>query len=397
MRFLFLMKWPLNQRNVERFGLQAMLDRGHQVTVLDMMRACHPNARYHHLDPVKDPRLEVRRIDTWSQLTAEAATFAQADMIMLMIQSYGLSEITLPSLRMIAAAGRPYTIFMPTLVPGEVGAFEELPLRRKLREFGSRLKKASFRNSLVHRLPPKWLGIPPAALAVYPARASEIPNNLIGPQTQAIHTHSWDYDQFLARRDSLPEAVGQAVFIDQYLPFHPDFRLAPLKTPIEPNRYYGGLRALFDRIERELGLEVVIAAHPQSDYSLHPGVFGDRRIQRGGTLDQVAASKLVLGHLSVGIGFAVMCRKPLMFIISSDLYEGNPSFAHSYDVCSSLLNSPLHRIDDPGQIDLGRVLEFDASRFQAYTEDYLAHPLDGGERYWDAIGTAIENFVAKAA
>lgn len=394
MRILFLMKCPLDRRNIKRFGLHFFLERGHQVTVLDMMRASHPAAAFSPPAPELDPRIEVRRIDRWSQLANEKATFAQADMILLMTQTYGLSAITLPSLRMIAKVDRPYTIFMPTLVPGETGRFEELPLRRKLHELAGRMKKASLLNSAINRLHPSWLGLPPASLVVYPARGSEVSNNLIGDKTRAVYTHSWDYDEFLARYPTLPDATDTAVFIDQYLPFHSDFLLAPLQTPIEPTAYYGGLRGLFDRIERELGLEVVIAAHPKSDYDLHPGVFGNRRILRGQSLDLVARSKLVLGHLSIGIGFAVMCQKPLRFLISRNLYEGNAYFEHSFDRSSELLNVPLWRFDDPASIQLDRSLEFDHNRYQSYIETYLAHPRRPPLGHWDGIASAIEAFVA---
>ena len=136
------------------------------------------------------------------------------------------------------------------------------------------------------------------------------------------------------------------VFLDQNLPFHGDFAIQKRKVPASAGKYFPALRQFFDRLERELGLPVVIAAHPRAAYAQEgyagPDYFGGRRLVSGQTLPLIFDSALVLTHYSTAVNFAVMARRPLLLLTSDEL-EG--SEGHIIRSMGGHLGAPIANID----------------------------------------------------
>lgn len=125
--------------------------------------------------------------------------------------------------------------------------------------------------------------------------------------------HHFDIDQM--RSDTAPAEVSNryAVFLDDYLPFHPDFNIGNIGH-IEAAPYYKTLNDYFSCAEQTLGLHIVIAAHPKAQYASNP--FGGRDIVFGKTQRLVRDAALVFAHGSTAISFAVMYEKPLCLLVS---------------------------------------------------------------------------------
>ena len=79
----------------------------------------------------------------------------------------------------------------------------------------------------------------------------------------------------------------------------------------------------FKLIEDQLGLEVIIAAHPRSNYENHPDYFKGRKCIRGQLVKLARECKLILAHDSTALSFASLLYKPVVFVTSSEL---NSSF-----------------------------------------------------------------------
>lgn len=125
--------------------------------------------------------------------------------------------------------------------------------------------------------------------------------------------HHFDIDQM--RSDTAPSEVSDryAVFLDDYLPFHPDFNIGNVGH-IDAAPYYKALIEYFSWVEQTLGLRVVIAAHPKAQYPSNP--FGGREIIFGKTQRLVRDAARVFAHGSTAISFAVMYEKPLCLLVS---------------------------------------------------------------------------------
>ena len=158
---------------------------------------------------------------------------------------------------------------------------------------------------------------------------------------------------------------------------------------VEPDNYYRSLRSLFDRIENELGLKVVIAGHPRADYQPFGNVFGDRKIFYGDTADLVTKSRLVLAHFSTAIGFAVMFRKPIMLLTSHELYSYTHRHKHAFECFSRELGGPLHSLDHPEAIDLSNPLALNNDLYDRYIENYIKTPGSPSKYMWNIVLDAI--------
>jgi hypothetical protein len=224
------------------------------------------------------------------------------------------------------------------------------------------------------------LGVRPPDYVVYGGRRCA-GGRVVGPQSTIIWAHALDYDNFLAVRAEGPFAASTAVFLDEFRPHHPDIAAMGYTTFVDPEGYYAQLRALFDRIERELELEVVIAASPRSDYDSRPDLFGGRRRHKNRTVHLVAASRLVLAHRSTAIGYAIMARKPVLQIATRDNYE-HPSQKPYFDGFAETLGKPIQFYEEPAKVDLSVAFDLDGTRYDRYFEDYVKCKGTPDVPYW---------------
>ena len=141
-------------------------------------------------------------------------------------------------------------------------------------------------------------------------------------------------DDWLKSKGEIKEVEGlpqkYAVFCDEYFPYHPDneqFGLVDKNKVDEIGaRYYKLMKDYFDFIEREYNLEVVIAAHPKSNY--HGDEFAGRRIIKFKTMELVRHAEFVMLHGSMSIAYSVIFNKPVALTIVPDIKKIFPYFEH---------------------------------------------------------------------
>lgn len=139
-----------------------------------------------------------------------------------------------------------------------------------------------------------------------------------------------------------------AIYVDEAMCDHPDYAIDGLPVPTGPDAFFPALKAFFDRVEEELGLEVIVALHPKSNYqpSELPRLFGQRRTYSGKTPGLIRRSELVFLHNSTSLSYAVLFRKPTMFLTSHDIDRS--WLRCDLDVRSDWLGQPVVNIDDIG-------------------------------------------------
>ena len=101
------------------------------------------------------------------------------------------------------------------------------------------------------------------------------------------------------------------VFLDVFLPYHPDTPLMNLPLIEYPDIYFSEMNSFFDLIEDKYNLEVVIAAHPSANYIGNE--FNDRKIIENRTRELVRSSEFVLSHHSNSISYAILYNKDIVF------------------------------------------------------------------------------------
>lgn len=135
-----------------------------------------------------------------------------------------------------------------------------------------------------------------------------------GINTRIVDVGSFDYSSFvqsyprLLAEETMEEGLfyPEIIFIDQYLPHHPD-NIA--RQVIEAEEYYSLVNRYLDQISEQLGLTIGISAHPRADYRQNPFEFPLYNID---TMKLIFHARVVVGHYSTALGYAVLMNKPII-------------------------------------------------------------------------------------
>ena len=101
------------------------------------------------------------------------------------------------------------------------------------------------------------------------------------------------------------------------------------------------MRALFEYVEKVTGMSVVIAAHPEANYTNNE--FGDRLIIKYKTNNLVKYSNKVIFHSSNSISYAVLADKEILCIVTDDFMK--VSFYSFLQGLSTVLHLKVNNLD----------------------------------------------------
>ncbi len=202
-----------------------------------------------------------------------------------------------------------------------------------------------------------------------------------------VPVHTIEYDRYLEYQGTQKQSEklnrDYCVVLDNDQAFDPLAKTLNIPL-VEPDNYFKAMNNLFDKIERELGLKVIVAAHPRSTYEKRPGLFGQHEIVKGRTLELVADSSLVVTHDSTSVSYAVMFEKPILVAATSDMND------YVY-VMSNALGVDTVTIDDDAEmkkLDLAKYIEPNAKY-----EDYLFKNIKSRQapekKLWQVVETNL--------
>lgn len=212
-----------------------------------------------------------------------------------------------------------------------------------------------------------------------------------GRSNPIIWIGSNDYHTFnKVKRESALYRCSQIIepfilFIDDNLARASDWILLGIPPPVTESIYYSDLNVFFEKIESIYDMPVRIAGHPNSisDKNYQSNMRG-RPLIFGSTAEQALQSSLVLAHGSTAVSFAVMARKPIIFLTSQEL-DQSPYGLHVITMSESL-GSPLVFIDrDSQQINDCKTLEVDALKYSLYEANYLRNERSNENEPWGAF------------
>lgn len=164
--------------------------------------------------------------------------------------------------------------------------------------------------------------------------------NYFPEATKHFHQiHNLKYDEFLkSEEEEKVVDYKYILFMDAGLAHLPN--VTGRANSINKKEYLDDMNHLFDRIEAEYNLPVIIAAHPKSGYGEND--FGGRKIILYKTPALLKYAEFVLAHYSTSLIDLVLQKKPVIFLYS-EAYMNSPSqtiliTASEY---AKMLNAPL--------------------------------------------------------
>lgn len=209
--------------------------------------------------------------------------------------------------------------------------------------------------------------------------------NLI-KDAKRIQAHTYDYEKYLRWKQNLGNEKHEEmterpymVFLDQYIPFHPD--LAATGYQIDSNSYYYNVEKILDGLSEALNLEVIIAAHPKADYKNLP-YFNRYKIFYNLTIPLIYFSDLVVGHFSSSLSFAVLERKRIVLIQDTSL-KACPPYAKAISQYQTMLHCPM--ISEKSEVKNYFQIKADEKFYRKFIENTIGVVPDQQKNLWENI------------
>jgi len=398
-KIVFLMRTIPTQRDYKRFGVEILKAKGFRVLIIDLSEALlsghikkySPPDQLIYEDQIKFSNLK----SFYSFLDENIDENREA----FFIDLFGFDKTSRSIYRKFRKMGLPYAVHCansaPDLKPdGPSTAFTGNKNKNASIKFIALICRVFFkgvrglRNCLDRFLfYAGWYQSPKIVLAAGVKNPQIIMR--IKKDAEILQAHTFDYDLYLERSKAVVVAHNYCVFLDSYFPFHPDFLLLGNKSmeKVDPEKYYEGLNRFFDNLERQTGKQVIIAAHPRSKYEEKPWCFKSRKVIRGKTIDLVASAEYVILHCSTAINFAVMYKKPLVFLVSDQL-NLTPYGTIINNYAKYFKKSALN-VDRTDNIDLTNELNVNDAAYQNYLSEYIKSPGTPEKPFWEIVADKI--------
>ena len=197
----------------------------------------------------------------------------------------------------------------------------------------------------------------------------------------AVPVNSVLYEEAMLSEPQTPYTDGPyAVYLDTAVGTHPDILQY---TNVYPSgtEYRASLNAFFDKVERDLGVRVVIAAHPKASYQ--GDEFAGRPILRQQTCALVRGAQLALSDGSTSTLYAVALGKPVIFMLNDCLLRWCRAVGGDYTGFAALpllqarraqaMGMPLLNIDKCGSTPL-QWPQVNLKKYQQECYCWLTHP-----------------------
>ncbi len=172
--------------------------------------------------------------------------------------------------------------------------------------------------------------------------------------SELFPVHSYDYSNALIYLSSKTEIKLKKgiCFLDCPTPmFISDYDLLKHKVYNTVENWYPALCNLFATVEKRITTSVTIAGHYKTAHPPNPVYFDSRDVIYDKTIELVDASGLVITQFSTAISYAVIFRKPVLFIFSNELIKDSLSMADTLFLADQLGTKAIN-IDDFKEDDL---------------------------------------------
>tara|TARA_R110001583_G_scaffold16041_5_gene65156 strand:- start:18888 stop:20063 length:1176 start_codon:yes stop_codon:yes gene_type:complete len=197
---------------------------------------------------------------------------------------------------------------------------------------------------------------------------------LANKDTKLIKTNSNDWNTANKNVLKIVDSDNYLVFIDQYVPYHPDFVARNIDLKFTAEEYYNEINSNLENVSKGTGLEVIIAAHPRrmgaNDYNF-PLFYNE-------TSNLIKHSKLVLAHYSTAVNFAAIHNIPLQFL-TSNLLQRSYIGRNIEDMAFTFNKKPINLSSEQfNNENFQNLLNIDNLAYSEYIEKNLA-PSDSSQ------------------
>ena len=390
-KIVFLVETPILERYYKRYGIQELRDLGFETTIFDLSPILLPTAYANITSGLCD--YDKCGFYRFHDLKNLKTCFSQMDsQETLLICSMGYMWSYRKVFRLIKKYKLHFCYFMQEITPTDnvhVGSV-----------FDKKITIQRIKHAITRRIPKELQGVPFADFVIGcgaddRAISAFKKARLCKDECPVVYFHSSNYEECLLNKD-FPRIYEEkyCVFIDQYLPHHTD--LIDQGIQIDEKKYYKEMNMLFDSIEKEMNIKVIVAAHPRSDYAKHKNVYGSRDIVYNKTCQLVKDSEFVIYHFSNSLSYVSLFRKPMLIVVNDDIMH---HFSNAImEICKQMKMESLS-IDRNYTIEeVISKIRMDKEIYKNYVKMYMKKDYEEhleGESLWVQVGDFLQKLDGK--
>ena len=206
-----------------------------------------------------------------------------------------------------------------------------------------------------------------------------------------IEAHTLDYDQYLNIKNKVTvKSDPYVVFLDEDMPSHIDYTVLNASKPINEEEYYPTLIKFFKKFEKDTNFKVKFSIHPKSPNKNYKKLLEGIDYSIGNTAELVKDSSGVLLHASTSISYAILFKKPALFLTSNKLKKCR--LGHTIENFPKLLNSSIINIDSNlnTRLEAASLFKIDEKRYKNYKDQYLKVPNSQDLPVWEIFTQYIK-------
>jgi len=385
MLVVYLISSPLSDRDFNRFGVGHWIDKGFNVKVLDFTMLLKPKYWKHFSsDSLSSSFNDVVMIKSIRMMKQFLKNYDDDCIFIDLIDDFSYLEFKIRSI--IKKRGTLIQLKMkmfPTYNAAEIG------ISRYLLKFKRVFADPTIIIRKISTIIRQYLKIASDYLIV---SGGSSPINTNHRQTGSIiRVHSFDYDYVLNDKtpnDKLNNYTG-ILFLDTYAPFHPDKIYSGRKGGLTSGNYYSAINKGLFSLQKELGYDVLIAAHPRSDYNNQNVKYYSFPIVKDETYQLIKQSRIVVSHVSLSLHWAIAMYKPVILVTTDEFFDHNAKLV--YIIANALGKKVINLDHIPDNINWVSLLSVDKIKYNKYINNYIRDPNIPEKRVWDIVIDRIEN------
>jgi hypothetical protein len=188
--------------------------------------------------------------------------------------------------------------------------------------------------------------------------------------SKIVEINYFDYDKYLkVSKESSIFQEDYCVFLDVYLPYHPDVQMMGIKT-VSADSYYENLNKYFDFVEKTYNTNVVVCAHPKAQKYKSQNPFNGRKIVFNKTCELVKEAKFAITNYSTSISFPILFKKVIFLISSNEEKEKMLDLYETTIHLGQILNSNVTQFDREDTYSINN-FSIDNELYKDYIYKYL--------------------------
>jgi hypothetical protein len=378
-KVVFLIESYFNKRDYERFGIETLERNGFEVQVWDFtpIITSPEFGKVRPPDPIQWDKLFI--FETRKKAVDALLGLDESVYIVSLIRCFSK---TFYLYRVLKKKKIPYCV-LGNSTPKSTKKIEVLAKQFRSVTFNKIIRKIIECKAIQNHF------VSPADMVVAPGERLLPFPYVVDKDSKILWAHGFDYDVYMKIKD-LPSVSDSKslVFLDMYFPYHPDFVKYGIKLNADPGEYHMSICRFFEYLEREFGVKIVIAAHPRSHYEKHGDCFGGRKVIRGRTAELVKDSGLVIAHNSIAIDYAVLFKKPIMFI-TTNAFDASRIEDPSVAWLADYFGRKVHNLDSSFAVNISEEMRTNEQAYRRYKNDYIKREGSAELPFWQIVSERL--------